>query len=145
MGQVSRAPYFDGGTVHTKDGGDFQLVRGQGHKSQSDRLERKCWLSHPRSLQLQKVYFKCLLEAPFGSAFGPGDCSNEIFCVCLDDGDILQLLHLTAQDFARGEAPQEVTRLFMMATLTAPSKPDGGVWGIATGTVLRLLVAKCLC
>ena len=42
----------------------------------------------------------------------PG-CSNEILHVCLDDGELLQL-HLAAQDFARGEALPEVSRLFMM-------------------------------
>ena len=60
--------------------------------------------------------------------------------MCLDDGELLQLLFTAARDFARGEA----TDLFVMATMTAPRKPDGGVRGIATGIVSPRLVAKCL-
>ena len=37
-----------------------------------------------------------------------------------------------------------VGRAFMLATMTALRKDDGGVWGIATGLAFRRLVAKCL-
>ena len=109
--------------------------RREGHKSKSDPLQRRCWLSPSRShcSCRKKVFCKCLQEAPSGSA--------SILRVCLDDGELLQLLHLAAQDFAR---PAEVARLFMMATITAIRKSDGGVRDIATGTVFRRLVAKCL-
>ena len=64
--------------------------------------------------------------------------------VCLDDCEVLQLLLLAAEDFARGSPPAEVTQLFTMATMTAVSKTDGGVRGIATGTSFRRLVARTL-
>ena len=40
--------------------------------------------------------------------------------------------------------PPEASELFMLATMTAVSKKDGGVRGIATGTSFRRLVAKSL-
>ena len=75
-------------------------------------------------LRLKKSTFsQCLREAPSGSSPGPGGCSNEILRVCLDDSELLQL--------------------FMLATMTTLHKADGGVRGIATGTVFCRL-AKCL-
>ena len=51
---------------------------------------------------------------------------------------------LRAQDLASGKAPPEACDLFMLATMTALSKKDGGVRGIATGTSFCRLVAKSL-
>ena len=64
--------------------------------------------------------------------------------VCLGDAEATHLLFQTAQDLARAEAPETVTRAFMTATMTALRKPDGGVSGIASGTYFRRLVAKTL-
>ena len=63
--------------------------------------------------------------------------------VCLEDFELLQLLRLAAEDFARGTVPEEAVNLFEMATMTALRK-DGGVRGIATGTTFRRLVARTL-
>ena len=49
-----------------------------------------------------------------------------------------------AQDFARAAVPDTIFRSFMLASMTALNKRDGGVRGIATGTVFRRLVAKTL-
>ena len=46
-----------------------------------------------------KMFTKCVREAPSASAPGPDGCTNEMLRVCLDDGEVLQLLHLAAQDF----------------------------------------------
>ena len=117
----------DGSTFGTENGGDVQSFAGK------------------RKLKLKKsVFSKCLQEAPSGNSPGPGGCSNEILRVCLEDGELLSLLHFAAQDFARGEVPLEVTQFFTLASMTAVRNPDGGVRGIATGTVFRRLVAKCL-
>ena len=62
--------------------------------------------------------------------------------VCLDDTETLELLVSAAEDFARAEIPQEVAKSFMLASMTAVQKKDGGVRGIATGTSFRRLVAK---
>ena len=64
--------------------------------------------------------------------------------VCLDDGELLQLLTAAAEDFARASVPQEIFRAFQKAHMTALAKKDGGVRGIATGTSFRRLVAKSL-
>ena len=79
-----------------------------------------------------------------GSSPGPGGCTNEMLRVCLDDGELFQLLYLAAQDFADGSAPAEVCQALTRATMTALRKTDGGVRGNATGTSFRRLVAKSL-
>ena len=72
-----------------------------------------------------------------------GGCTYEMIKVCLDDWETLQLLTSAAEDFARGTSP-EVSKAFFFATFTALQKKDGGVRGIATGSVFRRLVAKTL-
>ena len=95
-------------------------------------------------LQLDaKMFTKCLRTAPSGSAPGPGGCSNEMLQVCLDDVETLGLLFSAAEDFARADRP-EPTRPFLLATMTALQKKDGGVRVIATGTSFGRLVAKTL-
>ena len=47
---------------------------------------------------------------------------------CLDDVATLALLVSAAEYFARAETP-DVTRSFMLATMTVFQKKDGGVWG----------------
>ena len=61
--------------------------------------------------------------------------------MCLDDQECLLLLTDAAQDLARSSVPDEIFRSFMLATMTALKKKDGGVRGIA---VFRRLVAKTL-
>ena len=64
--------------------------------------------------------------------------------VCLDDGEVFQLLFRAAEDCASASMPESVRKAFMSATMTALQKTDGGVRGIATGTSFRRLVAKTL-
>ena len=73
-----------------------------------------------------------------------GGCSNEILKVCLDDHESLALLTVAAEDFAKAAVSPCVFKAFMSTRMTALSKPDGGIRGIATGTVFRRLVAKTL-
>ena len=54
--------------------------------------------------------------------------------VWLDDRENLHFLLRAAEDLARAEAPETVTRAFTMSTMTALQKKDGGVRGIAMGT-----------
>ena len=70
------------------------------------------------------------------------DVLYEMLKVCLDDQGVSQLF-LVAEDMARGTTSKE-SRIFLLATMTAISKRDGGVRGIATGTALRRLVSKTL-
>ena len=97
----------------------------------------------PREFTLDaKLFAECLRSAPSGCSPGPGDCSNEILKVCLDDHEELKLLQSAAEDFAKTAVPDSVFKAFMVARMTALQKPDGGIRGIATGTVFRRLVAK---
>ena len=48
------------------------------------------------------------------------------------------------EEFARAEAPAVVASALMSARLAVLQKPSGGVRGIATGAVVRRLVAKAL-
>ena len=99
----------------------------------------------PKSaLQLDaELFARYLQTAPSGSSPGPGGCRNEMLRVCLDDPETLELL-TAAKDLARATVPGEVTRTFMLASMTALQKRDGGIRGIATGTSFRRLVAKTL-
>ena len=90
------------------------------------------------------TFTKCLASAPSGSAPGPGGCTYEMLKLCLDDAETSHLLYRAAEDLARAQAPESITRAFMCATMTALQKQDGGVRGIATGTSFRRLVAKTL-
>ena len=65
-------------------------------------------------------------------------------CVCLDDSELLSLLHFAAHELPHGEIPLEVTRFVTLASMTAVRKPDGEVRGIANDIVFRRLVSKCL-
>ena len=101
--------------------------------------------SNPTPVNLDGAMFtKCLASAPSGSAPGPGGCTYEMFKLCLDDAETSLLLFRAAEDLARAQAPDCITRAFMCATMTAFQKQDGGVRGIATGTSFRRLVAKTL-
>ena len=74
---------------------------------------------------------------------GPGGCSYEMLRVLLDDHEGL-LLTAAADDFARGDVPEGIFSGFMLSTLTALQKREGGVRGVATAILFRRLVAKTL-
>ena len=64
------------------------------------------------------VVAKCLASAPSGGVH------------LRDVEGVLETLHLlfrAAEDLARAEAPEPITRAFMAATMTALLKHDGGV------------------
>ena len=62
--------------------------------------------------------------------------------VCLDDAHVLDLLFLAAEDFSK--ARHQHPDLFLWAIVTALSKKDGGIRGIATGSSFRRFVGKTL-
>ena len=98
---------------------------------------------HPLILDSSK-FAKFLRTAPTGSSPWPGGCTNEILKVCLEDTETLELLTSAAGDFARATVPRKMSECFMLASMTALQKRDGGVRGLATGTSFRRLVAKTL-
>ena len=50
------------------------------------------------------------------------DAQVRLFRACLDDGEVLQLLHVAAQYFAQGRAPAEVSYVSTLVGTTGPPK-----------------------
>ena len=116
--------------------------------------QETCGAGEPHSTS--SFGFRARVNAPIGQAAFrevPPDSAfwvfsrtrgiNEMLRVCLDDHETLELLTSAAEDFARATAPDEARKSFMLATMAALQKKDGGVRGIATGS-FRRLVAKTL-
>ena len=146
-GQVSRARHeLVGAPLAPKNADTLAQLRRQRPQEQLRELPRTVTEFQPeRPLNLdRKIFHDCLRGSPSGVASGPGGCTNEMLRVCLDDQETLSLVFEAAQDFARGQVPNVVCRSLMLATMTALQKNDGGVRGIATGTLFRRLVAKVL-
>ena len=66
----------------------------------------------------------CHVHEMFGQAHRPGALQNqgytyEMFKLCLDDVETSHLLSREAEDLARAQAPESITRAFMCATMTA--------------------------
>ena len=64
--------------------------------------------------------------------------------VLLQDQPALELLAYAATRLANAQVPASIVPGLALARLTALSKPDGGVRGIATGDVFRRLVSRAL-
>ena len=90
------------------------------------------------------TFLTSLKSAPRGSSPGPGGCTYEHLKILLDDSDTTELLFGACSSLAQATVPEEVASVLMGARLTALTKPDGGVRGIATGCSLRRLVARTL-
>ena len=140
QGQVSRAPQeLKGAPLAPRDENTLNELRrrrpqGRVRDIPADVLE----FCPERELKLDaKIFAECLRSAPTGCSPGPGGCSNEILKVCLDDHESLALLTVAAEDFAKAAVPPCVFKAFMSARMTALSKPDGGIRGIASGVLLR--------
>ena len=75
----------------------------------------------------RKIFATCLRGSPSGSSPGPGGCTNEVLRVVLDDPEALFFLTAAAEDFDRADVPQCIFDAFMLATMTALQKREGGV------------------
>ena len=147
QGQVSRARQeLTGAPLAPRDENTLNELRRRRPQGRLRDIPADALEFHPeRELKLDaKIFAECLRNAPTGCSPGPGGCSNEILKVCLDDHESLALLTVAAEDFAKAAVPPCVFKAFMSARMTALSEPDGGIRGIATGTVFRRLVAKTL-
>ena len=71
-------------------------------------------------------------------------CTYEHLRALLDNADTFKLLFEAASSLAQTTFPPEIGSALTGARVTALSKPDGGVRGIATGCSLRRLVARTL-
>ena len=90
------------------------------------------------------AFLRSLKTAPRGSSPGPGGCTYEHLKVLMDDQETLELLFEAATSLAQAKVPASVAVVLTAAHLTALSKRDGGVRGIATGCSFRRLVARTL-
>ena len=79
-----------------------------------------------------------------GSAPGLSGAMAEHYKVVLDDEEGLSLFTATLELLAQGQVPEAAMATLSTARLTALSKPNGGVRGIATGEVLRRLASRVL-
>ena len=135
-GQVSRARHeLIGAPLAPQTTATLDELRARRPQESSSPISREVMDFAPESpLSLDgKIFAKCLRTAPSGCSPGPGGCTNEILRVCLDE--LLGLLSSAAEDFARAAVPGGAMRPFMLASMTALQKRDGGVRGIATGTI----------
>ena len=141
MGQVSRARQELIGAT-PRNAATLEELRRR--RPQQQRAVTNFVLEDELVLDSKLFADYCLRSAPSGSAPGPGGCTNEILRVCLDNKETLLMLLAAGQEFARATVPDTIFRSFMLANMTGLRKKDGGVRGIATGTVFRRLVAKTL-
>ena len=77
------------------------------------------------------------------------ECTEGVFTragwvALLDDVDTFKLLFDAVSSLAQATVPPEIAAALTRARLTALSKPDGGVRGIATGCSLSRLVVRTL-
>ena len=147
QGQVSRARQeLTGAPLAPRNEDTLQQLRNRPPQEQLRAVPSEVLEFQPsREFTMDaKLFAECLRSALSGCSPGPGGCSNEILKVCLDDYEGLKLLLSAAEDFAKAAVPDNVFKAFMVARMTASQKSDGGIRGIATGTVFRRLVAKTL-
>ena len=72
--------------------------------------------SNPTLVNLDAATFtKCLASPPSGSAPGPGGCTYEMLKLCLDVAETSHLLFRAAEDLARAQALECITRASMGA------------------------------
>ena len=62
----------------------------------------------------------------------------------MDEMDVFDFVFEAASSVAQGRVPADIQGPLMSVRLTALSKDDGGVRGIATGCTFRELVARSL-
>ena len=91
-----------------------------------------------------KIFLQSLRTAPKGFSPRPGGFTCEHLRVLLDVVATFDLLLEAASSLAQANLPVEIATALTGAHLTALTKPDGGVRGIATGCSLRRLVARTL-
>ena len=87
---------------------------------------------------------EAIRTAKRGSAPGLSGATAEHYKVLLDDEEGLSLFTATIELLAQGRVPEDIMESLSTARLTALSKPNGGVRGIATGEVLRRLTSRVL-
>ena len=144
VGEVSRVRQcFYRFTFGTWDRRHFHGVAEQTSSSHLQRVASICPRVQPSPLALGPG---CVLKESQNSAKrspGPG-CTCEHLRVLMDDQDTMDLLFEAATRLAQANLPSSVSAVLTTARLTALSKWDGGVRGVATGCTFHRLVARTL-
>ena len=84
-----------------------------------------------------------LRKARRGAAAGrSGMTSDHLFPALENEGD--SDLFVRASLLASGNVPPAIAQAIRLGRMTALSKPDGGVWGIVVGDIIRRLVARSI-
>ena len=94
-GQVSRARHvLTGSPLAPKNNATFDLLQGRRPQEPIREIPQRVLEYSPKRpvVLSRKIFTKCLQEAPSGSSPCPGGCTNEMLRVCLDDGELFQLL-----------------------------------------------------
>ena len=148
MGEVSRArQYLTGATLAPGNDQTLQELQRRRDQEVVRPLSQEVLEFDPeRPVILDRpTFLTSLKSAPRGSSPGPGGCTYEHLKTLLDESDTTELLFgACSSSLAQAKVPEEVASVLMGARLTALTKPDGGVRGIATGCSLRRLVAQTL-
>ena len=101
-GQVSRARQeLIGASLAPKTQATLDELQGKRPQQQVRQIPPAVLAfvpEHPLELDFS-LFTKCLQNAPSGRSPG-SECSNEMWTVCLDDYEVLQLLFRAAEDFA---------------------------------------------
>ena len=92
----------------------------------------------------RKTFLASLKSAPRGSSPGPGGWTYEYLKGLLDDTDTFEWLLSACNSLSQAKVPRKIAEVLMSARMTALTKPNGGVRGIAIGGSLRHLVARTL-
>ena len=93
--------------------------------------------------QDEKLFNRNLRSSRRGAAAGPSGMTMEHLRLLLAEPGALHFFFLIGEKLAQALVPGSIVDIVRMGRLTALSKPDGGVWGIASD-VIRRLVARTI-
>ena len=147
FGEITRARQCLTGAVFVPGNGDTfdELQRKRPQEIQRELPEHVRGFVPESLLALDRdAFMKSLKTSPRGSSPGPGGCTYEHLKVLLDETDIFELLFDAVTSLAQARVPASISKALTSARLTAVTKKDGGVRGIATGCSLRRLTARTL-
>ena len=143
QGQVSRARHELTGTPLPKNEQTFRELRDRRPREQVRPIPREVLEFNPSvpcRWRCARLWIVCEVRQP-AVLLDPVVARTR----CQKCASMIQKSHNSCswqQRMWQGAPHLEVSQSFMLATMTAISKRDGGVRGIATGTVFRRLVAK---
>ena len=137
MGEITRARQCLTGAPSVQRKRPQEVVRELSEHVRAFALDTPLALS-------KKILLKSLKSSPRGSSPGPGGRTYEHLKVLMDDVDTFNLLHEAVTSLAQARVPASISKVLTMARLTALTKKDGGVRGIATGCSMRRLTARTL-